>query len=136
LDVPDVGAKNIRWGDAGLDQKVAQSGDSGTRRVRVEAGKRSTARRDVSPVLANVYLHYVLDLWFEHKVRKVNRGTSRLFRYADDFVACFDYRHEAAEFEKALAEPLRKFGLELATDKTKTLRFGRCAGLSSDGKTG
>lgn len=85
----------------------------------------------VSPVLANVYLHYVLDLWFEHKVRKVNRGTSRLFRYADDFVACFDYRHEAPEFEKALAERLRKFGLELATDKTKTLRFGRCGGQSN-----
>ena len=53
----------------------------------------------VSPVLANVYLHYVLDLWFEHRIRKGNRGQSRLFRYADDFVACFDYRHEAAAFE-------------------------------------
>ena len=82
----------------------------------------------VSPVLANVYLHYVLDLWFEHKVRKRHRGSSRLFRYADDFVACFDYRHEAAEFEKALGERLKKFGLELAADKTKTLRFGRCGG--------
>jgi RNA-directed DNA polymerase len=51
-----------------------------------------------------------------------------LFRYADDFVACFDYRHEAAEFEKALGERLKKFGLELAADKTKTLRFGRGGG--------
>src|ERR1044071_4752528 len=82
----------------------------------------------VSPVLANVYLHYVLDLWFEHKVRKGNRGGSKLFRYADDFVACFDYRHEAAAFEKALGERLKKFGLELAADKTKTLRFGRWGG--------
>lgn len=82
----------------------------------------------VSPVLANVYLHYVLDLWFERKVRKSNRGQSQLFRYADDFVACFDYRHEAAAFEKALEERLRKFGLELAKDKTQTLRFGRRGG--------
>jgi len=85
----------------------------------------------VSPVLANVYLHYVLDLWFEHRVRKGNRGQSRLFRYADDFVACFDYRHEAAAFEKALGERLRKFGLELAADKTKTLRFGKRGGPSN-----
>jgi RNA-directed DNA polymerase len=79
----------------------------------------------VSPVLANVYLHYVLDLWFERRVRKANRGQSRLFRFADDFVCCFDYRHEAVAFEQALAERLKKFGLELAPDKTQILRFGR-----------
>ena len=79
----------------------------------------------VSPVLANVYLHYVLDLWFEHKVRKGNCGQSRLFRFADDFVCCFDYRHEAQAFEQAVKERLAKFGLELAADKTKILRFGR-----------
>jgi RNA-directed DNA polymerase len=82
----------------------------------------------VSPVLANVYLHYVLDLWFERRVRKENRGQSRLFRFADDFVCCFDYRHEAAAFERALPERLNKFGLELAPDKTQTLRFGRGGG--------
>src|SRR5208283_3524131 len=82
----------------------------------------------VSPVLANVYLHYVLDLWFEHKVRKVNRGQSRLFRFADDFVCCFDYRHEAQAFEQAVKERLAKFGLELAADKTQILRFGRNGG--------
>jgi len=82
----------------------------------------------VSPVLANVYLHYVLDLWFERKVRKGNRGQSRLFRFADDFVCCFDYRHEAMAFEQAVKERLAKFGLELAADKTKTLRFGRGGG--------
>jgi RNA-directed DNA polymerase len=85
----------------------------------------------VSPVLANVYLHYVLDLWFEHKVRKVNRGQSRLFRFADDFVCCFDYRHEAQAFELAVKERLAKFGLELAADKTKTLRFGRNGGQAN-----
>jgi len=82
----------------------------------------------VSPVLANVYLHYVLDLWFERRVRKENRGQSRLFRFADDFVCCFDYRHEAQAFEQALPERLAKFGLEVAKDKTQTVRFGRGGG--------
>jgi len=85
----------------------------------------------VSPVLANVYLHYVLDLWFERKVRKANRGQSRLFRFADDFVCCFDYRHEAEAFGSALTERLAKFGLELALDKTKILRFGRGGGAQN-----
>jgi len=82
----------------------------------------------VSPVLANVYLHYVLDLWFERKVRKANRGQSRLFRYADDFVCCFDYRHEAEAFERALKERMNQFGLELAADKTRRMRFGPWGG--------
>lgn len=96
---------------------------------RVEPPENGTPQGGVvSPVLANVYLHYVLDLWFERRVRKENRGQSRLFRFADDFVGCFDYRHEAIAFERALKERLEKFGLELAPDKTQTLRFGRCGG--------
>jgi RNA-directed DNA polymerase len=82
----------------------------------------------ISPVLANIYLHYVLDLWFEHQVRVQNQGRCRMIRYADDFVACFERRHEAEAFEKALPARLAKFGLEVATDKTKTLRFGRNGG--------
>ena len=82
----------------------------------------------ISPVLANVYLHYVLDLWFERRVRKGNKGQCELFRFADDFVACFQYRHEAEAFERALRERLAKFGLEVAPEKTKTLRFGRGGG--------
>jgi len=82
----------------------------------------------VSPVLANVYLHYALDLWFERRIRKVNRGQSRLFRYADDFVCGFDHRHEAEAFGSAVKGRLAKFGLELAPDKTQTLRFGRGGG--------
>ena len=77
----------------------------------------------ISPVLANIYLHYVLDLWFTRVVQPKQRGHSKLFRYADDFVACFQYRHEAEGFEKSLKERLAKFGLEFAVDKTKTLRF-------------
>ena len=76
-------------------------------------------------MLANVYLHDVLDLWFERRVRRANRGQSRMFRYADDFVCAFDYRHEADAFVRALGERLAKFGLELAPDKTRSLRFGR-----------
>jgi group II intron reverse transcriptase/maturase len=82
----------------------------------------------ISPVLANVYLHYVLDQWFEGAVRKRNRGQSRLFRFADDFVACFEYRHEAAAFERALKERLAQYGLEVAPEKTKRIRFGRNGG--------
>jgi hypothetical protein len=82
----------------------------------------------VSPVLANIYLHYALDLWFERVVRPKQQGRSRMVRYADDFVACFEHRHEALSFEQALAERLAKFGLEVAKDKTKTLRFGRNGG--------
>jgi RNA-directed DNA polymerase len=82
----------------------------------------------ISPVLANVYLHYALDLWFQEQVQPSHRGKSRLFRFADDFVACFEYRHEAAAFERDLKERLAQYGLEVAPDKTKLLRFGRNGG--------
>jgi RNA-directed DNA polymerase len=82
----------------------------------------------ISPVLANIYLHYVLDLWFQNVVQPKQRGHSRLIRYADDFVVCFEYRHEAEAFDQALKARLAKFGLEVAADKTKTLRFGRNGG--------
>jgi RNA-directed DNA polymerase len=82
----------------------------------------------ISPVLANVYLHYVLDLWFTEQVQPRNRGKSRLFRFADDFVACFEHRHEAEAFEQALKQRLAEYGLEVAPEKTKTIRFGRNGG--------
>ena len=82
----------------------------------------------ISPVLANIYLHYVVDLWFERVIKAQQQGRCRMIRYADDFVACFEYRHEAERFEQALPERLAKFGLEVAQDKTKTLRFGRNGG--------
>ena len=82
----------------------------------------------ISPVLANVYLHYALDWWFEREVQPKMRGRSRMIRYADDFVVCFEYRHEAEAFEKALKERLAEYGLETAPEKTKTIRFGRNGG--------
>jgi len=82
----------------------------------------------ISPVLANIYLHYALDLWFQSEVRPKQRGHCRLIRYADDFVVGFEYRHEAEAFDQALQARLAEFGLEVAADKTKTLRFGRNGG--------
>ena len=82
----------------------------------------------ISPVLANSYLHYALDLWFERRVRPQQRGQGKLIRYADDFVVAFEYRHEAEAFDQALKTRLAQFGLEVAADKTKTLRFGSNGG--------
>jgi RNA-directed DNA polymerase len=79
----------------------------------------------VSPVLANVYLHYALDLWFEKVVRKQLRGEAMICRYADDFVCAFRYQEDAEYFYQALPERLGKFGLKVAPEKTKILRFSR-----------
>lgn len=81
----------------------------------------------ISPVLASVYLHYVLDLWFEH-MKKEFRGEMYLVRYADDFVCMFQYEKEAQKFYKLLIERLRKFNLEIAEDKSRILPFGRYKG--------
>ena len=75
-------------------------------------------------MLANIYLHYALDLWFERAVRPQQQGRCRMIRYADDFVACFEYRHEAEAFETALKPRLAKFGLEVAADKTRRCALG------------
>ena len=80
-----------------------------------------------SPVLANIYLHYVLDIWFEVKVKRKYQGESYLIRYCDDFVCCFQNKWEAEDFYVKLQERFEKFGLELAMDKTKILEFGRFA---------
>ena len=81
----------------------------------------------ISPILANVYLHYVLDLWFEKEVTKTFNGESYMVGYADDFVCCFRYENEANKFYKMLEERFRKFVLELSKDKTKIVHFGRFA---------
>ena len=90
----------------------------------------------ISPVLANVYLHYVLDMWFALVVKKQSKGEAYIVRYADDFVCFFQYENEANSFNKALEERLAKFGLELAKEKSQIMRFGRFAKqYSKDGKT-
>jgi len=78
----------------------------------------------LSPILANVYLHYVLDLWFERVYRKSCKGRAKQIRFADDFVACFEKEEDATRYREALEERLKKFGLELEPTKTKVLEFG------------
>jgi group II intron reverse transcriptase/maturase len=81
----------------------------------------------ISPILGNIYLHYVLDLWFEKVVRKRCSGDAYMVRYADDSVFCFQYEHEAKAFYEGLKQRLAKFNLEIAEDKTKIIEFGRFA---------
>jgi group II intron reverse transcriptase/maturase len=81
----------------------------------------------ISPLLANVYLHYVLDLWVHQWRKKFARGDVIITRYADDFVLGFQYRYEAERFLKELRERLQKFGLALHPDKTRLIEFGRFA---------
>lgn len=81
----------------------------------------------ISPILANIYLHYVLDLWFEKKVKPWCRGEVYLTRFADDFVVNFQCRHDAEGFARVLPKRFGKFGLELAEEKTRLMRFGRFA---------
>jgi group II intron reverse transcriptase/maturase len=77
----------------------------------------------VSPILANVYLHYVLDVWFEEVVRANCIGHVYLCRYADDFVCAFQKSEDAQRFYKALGQRLARYGLEAAEDKTQIMEF-------------
>jgi RNA-directed DNA polymerase len=78
----------------------------------------------VSPVLANIYLHYALDLWFYRVFQKSCQGKALLCRYADDFVCAFERPEDAERFHEAVKERLAKFGLETAAEKTKVIQFG------------
>lgn len=80
-----------------------------------------------SPVLANIYLHYILDKWFEVVIKRKCQGEAYLIRYCDDFVCCFQNKWEAEKFYEELIARFEKFGLELALEKTKILEFGRFA---------
>ncbi len=81
----------------------------------------------ISPLLANIYLHYALDLWFERVYRRQCTGLARLIRYADDFVVCFQYKTEAERFSRELVKRLGKFRLEVEPTKTRVVEFGRYA---------
>lgn len=80
----------------------------------------------LSPVLANVYLHYVLDLWFETEVKPQLNDFAQLVRYADDFIVCFENEKEARIFGVALRRRMGKFGLTISEEKSKIIEFGRC----------
>lgn len=79
----------------------------------------------ISPILANIYLHYVLDLWFEHYIKIKSKGQAYMVRYADDFVCCFEHEDDAQLFYEELVERLNKFDLQIAEDKSKIIPFGR-----------
>ena len=82
----------------------------------------------ISPILANVYLHYVLDLFFEKNIKPKLKGEAYLVRYADDFIIMFQYENEAKQVYQLLIKRLAKFGLEMEQEKTRILPFGRFKG--------
>jgi RNA-directed DNA polymerase len=81
----------------------------------------------ISPLLANIYLHYVLDDWFEHEVKPRLRGMAAEVRYADDFILCFQYREDAERVLRVLPKRFAKHGLTLHPEKPQLLAFGRSA---------
>jgi RNA-directed DNA polymerase len=88
----------------------------------------------ISPLLANIYLHYVLDLWFEKKYKPKCLGFTFMTRYADDFIVGFQKKEEAIQFLEDLKKRFAEFGLEIAEEKTQIVAFGRDS--SENGKTG
>ncbi len=97
----------------------------------MEAGQRIRTLKgtpqggNLSPMLANIFLHYVLDLWFEKRVKPSVQGHCHMVRYADDFVCMVQNRQTAGRIEVLLRERFAKFGLTLHPDKTRTISFGR-----------
>ncbi|WP_376785733.1 reverse transcriptase domain-containing protein [Ruminiclostridium cellobioparum] len=79
----------------------------------------------ISVLLSNLYLHYVLDLWFEKAIKPKLQGECYLIRYIDDFVVCFQYRADAIKLREVLEKRLAKFSLQLEPNKTRLVEFGR-----------
>ena len=94
----------------------------------LEKEQGTTQGGSASAILANVYLHYVLDSWFEREVQKGKyKGEAYLTRYCDDFVGCFQYKEDAERFYAQLGLRMARFGLGVAEEKTRILHFGRYA---------
>jgi len=88
----------------------------------------------LSPLLGNVYLHYVLDVWFQREVKPRLAGKATLLRYADDVLFAFEHESDARRVQAVLGKRLGRFGLTLHPDKTRLLPFGRLPQSSSSGK--
>ena len=94
----------------------------------VDTGRGTTQGAVISPLLANIYLHYVLDLWVAKRWRPQEAcGEMYIVRYADDYVAGFELRSDAQRFLRALKQRFSRFGLELHPEKTRLIEFGRNA---------
>lgn len=119
----DIGDKNfLRYIVRFLKSGIMENGQ-------LEESKKGTPQGGlISPILANVYLHYVLDSWFEKNVKPNLQGEAYLVRFADDFIIMFQCEEEAKEVYTRLIERLAKFGLEVEQDKTHILPFGRFKG--------
>jgi group II intron reverse transcriptase/maturase len=113
-----------KWLNAGVleDGKVTRS-EVGT----VQGGS-------ISPLLANIYLHYAFDLWIQNWRQKKAKGDVVVVRYADDFVVGFQHRNEAEQFLRELRERFAKFKLELHPEKTRLIEFGRFADPNRKGR--
>ncbi len=104
------------------------------KRIRSEVG--TVQGGSISPLLANVYLHYVFDLWVHRWRKRQARGDVVVVRWADDFVVGFQHRDEAERFLAELRERFAKFGLEMHPDKTRLIEFGRFAESNRRGRGG
>ena len=101
----------------------------------VRASEKGTPQGSIlSPLLSNIYLHYVLDLWFNRRIKRQSRGEAYYFRFADDFLACFQYKSDAESFMNRLKDRLEGFNLEVAPEKTQCMEFGRFARRNARGK--
>lgn len=109
-----------KWLNAG----VLENGE------RIDSETGTVQGGSISPLLANIYLHYVFDLWIDQWRRRHGSGDIIVVRYADDFVVGFQYREEAERFLAELRERLARFRLELHSDKTRLIEFGRYAAES------
>lgn len=116
-----------RIADRGLLRVVGKVLNAGVldENGRAQRSKKGTPQGGpLSPLLANIYLHYVLDLWFPWRARQICRGQATMVRYADDFVMCFEHSEDAERFAAELDERLAAFELELEPDKTRLVEFG------------
>jgi RNA-directed DNA polymerase len=120
------------------DQRVVRLIQKWLKAGVLEEGKRTISEvgtvqgGSISPLLANIYLHYVLDLWVQQWRNRHARGDVIVVRYADDFVLGLQYRNEAEELLTALRERFARFGLELHPEKTRLIEFGRYAAHNRD----
>jgi group II intron reverse transcriptase/maturase len=122
------------------DQRVVHLIQKWLRAGVLEEGKRTRSEvgtvqgGSISPLLANLYLHYVFDLWVQRWRQKQAQGDVIVVRFADDFVVGFEHRHEAERFLSELRERFAQFGLELHPDKTRLIEFGRFADRNRRGR--